>query len=151
MKNLLLKIVTFTIVIGIVGFAINTLFGSQTILYLQKKTFYVNGNSWYMWEFKWWDYIKNLQTTATDGSILQFDLPTRVWNNDILNNLAVLGNFLIMIVNFLLYPIKVGAYLIQNVLALLGVNNDVTNTRNGLAWLVEFVRNILGNIAIPYI
>ena len=93
---------------------------------------------------------------TTNLSVLVFKTPTRQWNNNmdwnaLGNNLLVILDYLIMVINILLYPIKVGAYLLQNVLAIFGVNNNPNDTNNGLGWLVTFVQDILGNFAIPYL
>lgn len=151
MKNLILRIVTFTILMGIVALTINTAFGSETVLFLQKEQHFTLGNKWYIWKFNWWGYISNLQTSTTDTSILQLELPPRQWNSDIANNLGLIMDYLILIINILLYPLKLASYLVTNVLAIFGVNMDVTNNKNGLAWLVIFVRDMLSQIVVPYI
>lgn len=157
MNKIILKLLIGTIIIGIIAIAINTVFGSETITYLQKERLTLSNNYiWYMWKFDFWGYIKNIETTATNGSVLVFDLPTREWENvqnlsDLGNNIALLVDYLIMVINIILYPLRLGSYLLQNVLAILGVNTDTTNAKNGLSWLVIFVRDVLGNIIIPYI
>ena len=152
MKSAILKVIIFIIVIGILGMAFNSAFGYETVIYLQKEQITMaNHTHFYIWKIDFWSYIKNIQLTTSNLSILEFKLPTRQWNNDIANNFALVIDFLIMIVNLMLYPLKVGAYLIQNLLAILGINTDVTAPHNGLSWLVTFVRDILGNISIPYV
>lgn len=152
MKNLTLKIITFTVVLGIIALAINYVFGAETFIYLRRYTVhYFNGTPVNMYKIDFWSYVKNIQTSATNASVLELKLPTREWNNDIPNDLALLMDFVILIINILLYPIKIGAYLLQNILAILGINNDTENTRNGLAWLIIFIRDILGRVSIPYI
>jgi len=152
MKNLILRIFTFTIIIGVVALAFNNIFGNETITYLQKERItMLNGQSFFMWKIDWWGYVNNLQLATTNTSVLELKLPTREWNNDVANDLALLIDFVILLANILLYPIKLGAYLLQNIMAILGVNTDATNNNNGLAWLVIFVRDILGRISIPYV
>lgn len=158
MKNLLLKIITFTIVLGIIALAINNTFGSATFVYLRKvNIMYVNGQPTYMWKLDLWNYIKNIQTTASNPSVLQFELPTRQWDStvqsyqDFTNNLALVVDYIIVILNVILYPLKVGSYLLQNILAILGINTNTSDANNGLAWLVIFVRDMLSKVVIPYI
>ena len=151
MKHALLKAVTFTIVIGILAMAINNAFGYETIVYLQKQQINVNNTHFYIWKIDFWNYFKNIQLTTSNLSILEFKLPTRTWNNDVANNFALVVDYLIVQINVLLYPLKIGAYLIQNVMAIMGINSNVNATHNGLKWLVQFVRDILSNIAVPYI
>lgn len=151
MKHALLKAITFTIVIGILAMAINNAFGYETIVYLQKQQININELHFYIWKIDFWNYFKNIQLTTSNLSILEFKLPTRQWNSDVANNFALVVDYLIVQINVLLYPLKIGAYLIQNVMAIMGINNDINATHNGLAWLVQFVRDILSNIAVPYI
>lgn len=158
MKGKILKIVGFSIVIGVIALCFNTAFGNGTITFLQKERIqYGTQLTWYIWKFDFWGYLKNLELSATDLSILVFKLPTRQWVNvddiaDIGNNLLVILDYIIVIANVILYPIKVGAYLLQNLLALFGVNHDYSyEANNGLGWLVMFVHDILGNFSIPYL
>lgn len=151
MKSIVLKILTFSILMGIVALTINTAFGSETVLFLQKEQHFTLGSKWYIWKFNWWGYVNNLTTSTTDVSVLQLELPPRQWNSDIANNLGLIMDYLILIINILLYPLKLASYLVTNVLALFGVNMDVTNSKNGLAWLVTFVRDMLSRIVVPYI
>ena len=152
MSKLIGKILVFTIVMGIVAFALNTVFGHDTVLLLSKEAHYLpNGAKWYMWKFNWWEYVSNLHTTVTDASVLQFKLPERQWDNNVANNLALIMDYLIVIINVIIYPLKLASYLLQNVLALLGINMDATNENNGLAWLVIFARDMLSKVVVPYI
>ena len=155
MKQTILKMVAFTIVIGILALAINTAFGPQTIMFLEKEQITYGTTHFYMWKYNFWKYIANLQLATSDLSVLVFKVPDKQWNNNmdwnaLGNNMLVMLNYLIMVINIMLYPFKIGAYLLQNLLALFGINHDVNNARNGLAWLVRFVQEIIGEIAIPY-
>ena len=156
MKKTILTLISFTILIGVVAIAINTAFGNQTIMFLEKQQINIGTTHFYIWKYDFWKYLTNLQMATSNLSVLVFELPTRQWNNNmdwnaLGNNLLVMLDYIILIVNIILYPLKIGAYLLQNILAILGVNADVNSTRNGLAWLVRFITEILGNIAIPYI
>lgn len=163
MKKILISMITFTIVIGIVALSINTAFGNQTITLIEKIRYQTGNTHFYYYRFTWWEYMTNLNLTTTDTSILRFEMPTREWQEiqgnifqDIWwqylgNDLAVILNYIILAINILLYPLKLGAYLLRNVIALLGINQDTDNPNNGLSWLVIFVRDILSNIVIPYV
>lgn len=160
MKKLLLKIITATIVIGILAISFNTAFGNETITFLQKEQIQYIGSKFYIYKFNYWAYLRNLQLSTTDLSILTFNTPTREWITEITidnwftifgNNLAVILDYIILIINVLLYPIKIGAYILKNMIAILGINTDLTNDENGLKWLIIFINNILGNIQIPYV
>ena len=157
MKRTLIKFISFTILIGVIALCINVALGKDTIMFLTKETIVYNHSfKWYMWKFDFWKYLTNLQLSTSNLSVLVFKTPTRAWQNNmdwnaLGNNLLVILDYLIMVINIILYPIKIGAYLLQNLLAILGVNTDVNNTNNGLGWLVSFVQDILGNFAIPYL
>lgn len=150
MTDFLKKITIFSVFIGVIALGLNLMFGEGTITYINKMT--IEGDTYYYFNF--WNYISNLKISFQDTSILQFKLPTRQWENDVTgfadigNNLAVLVNYVIMILNLLLYPFKLTGYLIQVVLGILGV--DITNTQSNIYWLVEFTQ-ITKTIYIPYI
>lgn len=160
MKNIM-KFLAFTIVIGVLALAFNNAFGNQTVLYITKEQINLANNThFYIWKFDFWKYIDNFQLSLTNLSILQFDMPTRQWDNNwnladwgttLGNNMLVILDYIIMVINILLYPLKVGAYLIRNILAILGINTNYNDNNNGLGWLVYFVENILARISIPYI
>lgn len=151
MKKAIIGFLGLTILVGALALAFNNAFGYETIMFLQKERITFGTTNFYIWKFDFYRYINNLQLTTSNLSILQFKTPTRQWNSDIANNFALVIDYLIMIINLMLYPLKVGAYLLSNVIAIIGINTDTTSAHNGLAWLVIFVRDILGNISIPYI
>ncbi len=163
MGKLIIKAITFTIVLGIVALALNNSIGMHTITWIHQKQFLYTGNqTYYMWVFDWNGYISNMNTSVQDLSVLVFKLPTRQFTDPdsitidnffdtIGNDLAVILNFIIMILNVLLYPFKFTSYLLTNMLAILGVNTNTSDPQNGLAWLVTFVRDILGSLTIPYV
>lgn len=154
MKSLT-KLAVVLIVIGVLGLAFNNAFGYETIMYLQKQQInMIDGNHFYIWKIDFWHYIENIQLTTSNLSVLEFKLPTRQWIDEwtaIPNNIAVVVNYIIVAINVLLYPLKIGSYLIMNILAILGINTNLNATHNGLKWLVIFVQDILGQIAIPYV
>lgn len=151
MKRKIIKIITFLICLGVLAMGINTIFGNETITYLSKiRIDLTNGQHFYIWRYDFWTYIKNIQTAIQDVSEFTLNLPTRQWNNDVANNVLLLLDYVIVVINILLYPLRIGAYLLNNILSILGVNNDMNATNNGLKWLYQFVRVVIG-IEIPYI
>lgn len=155
----LIRIISATILLGVFALALNMVLGNQTITFVEKVNVNTLGTNFYIWRFNFWPYINNLQLSATNVSELIFKLPTRKWRwmsnvfdgEALTNDLALMVDWVIMIINIILYPIRVTAYLIRNTLAICGVNNDTTNPNNGLSWLVIFVREVIGNFKIPYI
>ena len=152
MKHKLIKIVTFLICIGVLAMALNTIFGNETIVYLSKvEVPMANGGRFYMYKYDFWNYIENIRTAIQDLSEFTLNLPTREWSStDIANNILLLIDYIIVIINVLLYPLRIGAYLLNNLLAIFGINKDLTSARNGLKWLYIFVDKVIG-IEIPYI
>lgn len=163
MKRTISIFIGFTVMIGVVALALNTALGNQTVTFLERIRYQVSNTHFYYYKFTWWNYLKNIEMSTSDISILKLEMPTRTWINitsnilenqfwaDLSNNLALMLDYVIMVINILLYPLKIGAYLLRNILAILGVNQDVNNENNGLGWLARFINEILGRISIPYI
>lgn len=160
MRKKILTIIGFTVILGVLAIAFNTAFGNQTVTYLTKVRIEFGTFHFYMWKFDFTEYVKSLELSTSDLSKLQFKLPTRQWRwtgdindwfTDLANDLAVILDYIIVVANALLYPLRVGAYLLRNILAILGVNADTSNANNGLAWLITFVNNIMEYAQIPFI
>lgn len=144
------------IIIGAIGISMNILFGYNTVTYLYR--YRVETTNVWLWRFDIFPYIKNIEMSISDTSKLQLELPTRQWitNVDLTNwpivfvlNLGLMVDYIIMIINILLYPLKVGAYVLRQVLAVIGIN-VLENTNNGIQWLIDLINNIIG-ANIPYI
>lgn len=152
-------IVCWTILIGVIGLSLNMVLGGHTITFVQKQNVQTLGTNFYIWKFDFWHWIENIQLAASNISELQLKLPTRQWDwmdnvfdgAALTNDLALMLDYLILVINVMLYPFRIGAYLCQNALAILGVNNDINDPRNGLAWLITFVETLIRYIQIPYI
>ena len=149
MKRLLIAF----IIIGTIGLSINAIFGMNTVSYLT-KTQITDGI--YAYKFNVFGYITNIKDSFTDVAVMTLELPTRAWITDIQNfadfgnNMAVILDYIIFVINILLYPLKIGGYLLKNVLSFLGIDTISQNNAGGLQWLVNFAKG-LQIIAIPYI
>ena len=96
---------------------------------------------------------------AQKTTYLNIKLPTRQWENngieiiglldDIINNLCVIMDWGLFAINIMLFPFRVICYLVQILLAFVGINIDVTNN-NAFTWLINLT-NYLIPIQIPYI
>lgn len=134
-------------IIGVIGIALNTLFGYNTITYLEKVRI-ENGGLWY-YKYNFSQYVSNLSQTFSNTTELNLNLPTRQWTNDIINNLALMLDYIIVMINILLYPLRVGAYMLKCVLAIMGINMiDPPNT--GIKWILDLITQIIP-LQIPYI
>ena len=149
--NTLIKVL---IIIGVIGVAMVMLFGNNTSTYLNRTTIEGTAIVWYKFDFH--KYIEKLLTEITNTTVLELKLPTRHWYHSIditnwgdvlANNLAVILDYVILIINVLLYPLKVGGYLINFFLALMGIN---TGNESSLHWLGA-MSNVLIQIEIPYV
>lgn len=146
---------TTLILLGAIGVAFNILFGRNTISFISQENIGSTTLIWYKFDIN--GYINNLKTTITDTTELKLQLPTRnfISPTDIFeffeyfgNNMAVIVDYVILIINVLLYPLKIGGYLVKFVLALLGFN--LYNTESGMYWLGYLASRLVG-LTIPYI
>ena len=135
------------LVIGIIGMSFNMLFGYGSVGFLTKVREPVSG-LWY-WKYDSIGYINNLSLSINSTSELTLHLPTRTWNDDILNNLALMLDWWLFLINVLIYPMRIGAYLLKQVLAIVGI--DMINTpQTSISWLVDLV-NFLQPLEIQYV
>lgn len=152
------KIVKYIIILGSIGVALNYLFGNNTIPYIQRVQIEGTWLTWLRYDLN--GYIRNLETSTTDTTALQLIMPTRVWLQtsasmveqefwDVLgNNMALILDYIIMALNILIYPLKVGGYVLGIILSLLGIN--LNNTESDIYWLCQIV-NSFKTLSIPYV
>lgn len=150
-------VITWTIIIGVIGFAIN-LAWPNTISFLTKE-FNSYSQAQPYWKYDFRAYIQNMGIAAQKTTYLKIKLPTRQWENngieiiglldDIINNLCVIMDWGLFAINIMLFPFRVICYLVQILLAFVGINIDVTNN-HGFSWLISLT-NYLIPIQIPYI
>ena len=151
-----ITIMSFLVIIGVVGVALNLGLGNQTVMYLTKTK--IDASGLYAYEFNFYSYLDNLRMAISNTTELQLELPTRqwewmtdIWNWEPLgNDLALILDYLIFGLNCLVYPLRIGAYLIRNILAILGINMSTNYAYNGMAWLVQLSQFLI-SIQIPYI
>ena len=154
---MLKRLALFIILIGVFGVAINMLFGYNTVAFLEK--YRIEGGLW-LYKIDTFGYMQKLQNSFTDTAVLKLDLPWRTWHNldadNVIDNLTRLGwnlqlmvDYIIFILNIIIYPIRLGSYIIRNILAVLGIR--VTGAeQSGLYWLIQLV-NAMGMVKIPYL
>lgn len=145
------QIIITTVLLGTIGVAFNVLFGENTMVYVGQELIPNTAISWYRLDLN--AYIQNLKTMITDTTQLELKLPTKHWIRivqsfeDIGHNLAIVLDYIILIINVLIYPLRLGGYLLRFLIALLGLN---TGSNSSLNWLGIFVNNLV-SLAIPYI
>ena len=152
-----IKTIVITIImLGTTMFALNFLFGEATINLIQEH----NMGSYTYYTLNMREYLQNIETSLTNTAELELKLPTRQWQDlqvdfwaQLGNNLALILDYIILAINIVEYPLRIGGYLLQQILAFLGlpvvdiIEND---TPNNLAWLVKLT-NVLKSMQIPYI
>ena len=147
--------VIFLIIIGVAGIGLNTIFGYGTITFLSNTR--IPETEIWIWNFDGFNYIKNIETSINEITELALPMPTRVWQElDIVNwpsqlgnNLALMVDYWIMLINISLYPLRIGGYVVKQVLAIIGI--DVINqTNTPITWLTDLVKGMV-KLALPYI
>ena len=133
------SIIIACIGIGVIGIALNIIFGSETIGYIQSHN---NGYITY-YTFDFGSYFKNVSMQIQNYYDLSLQTPSDT--GDGFKNIA---NYLIMGINVLLYPIRVGGYIIRVVFTIMGIN--MTNPSQNIQWLVDFINATVG-LTINYV
>lgn len=157
--NRIKQIVKAVIILGVIAIALNFVFGNNTIPYIQKQP--IADSTWMVWyKYDLNGYLRNLETTITDTTELKLQMPTRVWMYTVagileqefwdvfVNDLAVILDYIIMILNVLIYPLKVGGYVLGIVLSFLGVN--LYYEESDIHWLCEIALSFKA-LSIPYV
>lgn len=151
------KIAIITIIMGCIALSFNVAFGNQTITYVERIRLGSTGAFYYKFNFA--EYLQNLTLSISNTSTLTLEMPTRTWQTmasiidgeALGNNLALILDYLIMVINIIIYPLRIGAYILKNLTAIIGINQDTTNQYNGMAWLVNLLEWLIARVAIPYI
>lgn len=147
------KAAIFFIIIGAIGLSINLLFGSNTFVYQEKVR--ITG-SLFAYKLNIWAYLQNLKDTITNTTMFNLTAITRSWDEGatdwakLLNNLAFIVDILILLINIICFPFRLGGYMLLNMLAVFGINTIGQNAGGGLAWLVKTCK-FLREMQIPYV
>lgn len=140
------------IMIGTIGIALNMIFGSDSVSYLSVD--YVNNIKFYKYDFA--SYISNLRATLSQTTQLNLQTNPRTWQDGstltwtaLINDLAFILNYIIFAINILIYPFRIGGYILQNTWAILGLNSNMSG-QNPIYWLWILSRVMTG-LQIPMI
>lgn len=152
------KIAITTMLLGTVMIILTVLFGDSTITIMQKEQI---TESVYWYKIDFYSYFSNIGNQFKSIEKIWIELPSRTWQslntnpldvdfwNALLNNMALGLDWIIFSINILLYPFRITFYLLQCILALVGVNT--LEPTGGLEWLVNFNDFMANQVAIPYI
>lgn len=145
MKSIVIKLSIAVGILGVVALCINAIFGLGTIKYL--TTFQVGHLTFHKYDFN--AYFTNLSTSIQDTAVLELAWQDLQWNSDVLNDLKYIANIFIFGINLLIYPFRLGAYVVKTLLAILGVDftningSKITWLTNLIDWLVKFSQGYL--------
>lgn len=157
MMRLFKKIIKYTIILGVIGFCLNMIF-DNAIGFLQIERY----NGVLIYRYDYFSYMENLRQSFTGTTELTLELPTRIWQNtnanmineefwEVMgNNLALIFDYLIFALNILLWPLRLMAYFLRGVLAIIGLN-VISPQESTLKWLIDLVNNMVNFIQIPYV
>ena len=148
-KNIKTTII-FLILIGTIGIAINMIFGTGNVTYLSR--FQVEGVTYYKYDFH--AYFENVTDNIQAVTELNLQLPTRTWINNLswsslANNLAIILDYIIFGLNILMYPFRIGGYIIINTWTILGIKPQV-DSASPIYWLYHLAEWMI-SLQIPYI
>lgn len=147
MTNKIRVVATALILLGAIGVAFNILFGNSTITFLTQERIEETNLIWYKFDIQ--SYLDNLTTTITDTTELKLNIPEIDYASlEWYDYIWVAVDYVILVINILLYPLKIGGYLVKFVLALLGFN--LYNQASGMYWLGYLAQYLVG-LTIPYI
>lgn len=141
------KVIVALMFLGIIGLGINAIFGWRTFTFIQN---YQTDEGILLYKLDIWGYIQNIKNSFGTISSLTIDTPTRVWNDDVVNDLALMLDWILFGLNVLIYSFRVGGYTILQTLAIIGVNTIQPNSAGGLQWLVNLCR-FLRDLTIAYV
>lgn len=149
------KLLLLTTGIAVTLFALMILFNSNNISSLITTERTSIGILIYKMDFK--SYLTNIELSLTDRAVLELHEPTKQmialegldWYKDLAWDLKVIVDYIILIINILIYPLRIGGYALKNILAIIGINVTKTNANNPLNWLVELAK-WLAKVEIPY-
>lgn len=145
MKAIIIRLSIIVGILGVIALCLNAIFGLGTINYL--TSFQVGGLTFHKYNFN--AYFNNLATSIQDTAVLELAWQDLQWNSDLLNDLKYIANIFIFGINLLIYPFRLGAYVVKTLLAILGVNftniegSKITWLTNLIDWLVKFSQGYL--------
>jgi len=156
MKRIFFGVCIPIIVLGVVALALNMALGGGVIEYIHQHQIPNTNLTWY--EYDVWGYVDDLRNSFRSIDQISLEMPSREWlelDRDFWerlgNNLALMLDYLIMVINLLLYPLRIGFYFIQIILNILGINTlQGSYENNPLKWLIDLTY-VFKNLQIPYV
>jgi len=135
--------IVWIIVLGIVALALSTIFDERTTILL--STFEHNGIK--LWKIDIWKYLTNLAISLNPDNLI-LDIPTLNQSNIITTTISMI-NYIIMMINVLIYPLRISGFITLNIMALVGINMN-PDIIHSLTWLTNLAK-FFTELNIPYI
>jgi len=135
--------IVWIIVLGIIALTLSTIWDNNTTILL--STFEHNGIK--LWKIDLWTYLTNLAISLNPNNLI-LDIP--IANNTNIITITITSiNYIIMMINVLIYPLRISGFITINILALVGINMnpDIIHSLTWLTNLAEFFTKL----NIPYI
>lgn len=168
-KKIYYDLIPILIIIPMFAFTIGVYFHIFEIPFLYQYTT-ITGAS--LWRFDITSYLKNIDGAFNNLAELKLELNPLTWKttsasftskqfwDTLLNNIAYMFNYLIFVLNTILFVFRFIAYLVVNILCILGmVRNPYTWTNPSTLittiyqpnWLISVFTWISTNLQIPFI
>lgn len=162
-KKIFLDTLPIIIIIAIFAYVISIYFKLFEIPYLYQTTT-ITGAKFWVWDIK--TYLQNLDGSFSSITKLELEKNPLEWKNTqasfidrefwqtLLNNLAYMFNYFIYFLNVILFIFRFLAYIIINILSILGMVRKPTMYMDKLYepnWFMEIFVWISENLQIPFI
>ena len=148
LKTLLQRSWKFLLVIGVIAVAINLAFGrSNTMMYVEELEY----NVIHIYKYNLQNYLLNIQTNLSNVVNLSIKRPERNWNSDIINDLALILDYILYGLNLFMWPLRLGAYIVRFLFTILGVNMNGLDPNNAFNWLARLINTFINNLQFNYV
>lgn len=151
MQRAIWKVSMAIMIVGILAIGLTTIFGYNTVTFLER----VNINGIWIWKIDASQYLQEIQTSITNVARLEMVQNPRQWINSgewdaIINNLAFILDVIIFALNIMLYPFRIGGYIIQVALSLIGLPVLSYTDAHPLSWLLNLCKYLV-SLSIPMV
>lgn len=162
-KKIFLDTLPIILIIAMFAYVFTIYLGIFQIPFIYKYTTSLGQT---MWRFDIHEYLINIQNNFTSIAELELEKNPLEWQNTqasfidrqfwqtLLNNLAYMFNYFIYFLNVILFIIRFMAYVITNILAILGMVRNPIEYNGQIFepnWLMTIFTWITQNLQIPFI
>ena len=155
MKTLARKISIAIIIVGVCMLAINFLYGESTITLIHKEHIPNTNVYWYKLDMQ--DYILNIRNSFQEAIYLNIEPVPQNWISNatidqyVNNNIPYIVNWVALILNILIMPVRIIFYILKGTLALMGIRVLNMSENNPIYWLIKICNWVIKEMIIPYI